>query len=105
MKINTFQRRSYSSETANKYLNANKEFILASATIEETFEYDGNNNRNVTGKRVWVLQESLNPFYVKLPASIEIDAKQFDKVSFENLEAIEIKNNVYFRASTIIKQK
>ncbi|MGO2891814.1 hypothetical protein [Enterococcus devriesei] len=66
MKINNFQKRAYSLETAKKYIN-NKDLILASADIEETFEYDKNHNRNVTGKRVWLLQEGLNPFYIKLP--------------------------------------
>lgn len=105
MRINNFQKHSYSSDTAKKYINSGKDLMLASAHIEETFDYDENHNRNITGQRIWLIQEGLNPFYIKLPTGVKIDVKQFDKISLNNLEAIEIKNNVYFRAESIIKQE
>ena len=66
--------------------------------IEKQYEYvDRQRTDNITGYKLWFVQEGLNPFTVKfekeptLPPFLSI-------VEFDNLQGIEIRNNVFFKA-------
>lgn len=105
MKIkNNFKQNSYSKETAEKYVKTNDAFMLLSSEVEEMYTFE-NNNRIPNGLKIWVLQADVNPFSVKLPAQVAVSATQLDQVILNDLEAIEVQNNVYFRASSIKKIK
>ncbi|MBK5424387.1 hypothetical protein [Bacillus sp. TH30] len=105
MKIkNNFKQNSYSKEIADKYVNPTSSFILLSSEAEEMYTFE-NNKRVPIGSKIWVLQAGVNPFSVKLPAQVTVSANQLDQVSLVDLEAIEVRNNIYFRASSIEKIK
>lgn len=105
MKIkNNFKQNSYSKEIAEKYVDSNSTFTLLSSDAEEMYTFE-NNKRVPTGLKIWVLQSGINPFSIKLPAQVTVSAKQLEQVKLVDLEAIEVRNNIYFRASSIEKIK
>lgn len=105
MKIkNNFKQNSYTKELAEKYIESNSSFMMLSSEAEEMYTFE-NNKRVPTGWKIWVLQAGVNPFSVKLPAQVTVSAKQLDQIRLVDLEAIEVRNNIYFRASSIEKIK
>ncbi|MFA1739362.1 hypothetical protein [Lysinibacillus fusiformis] len=105
MKIkNNFKQNSYSKEIAEKYIDSNSSFMMLSTEAEEMYTFE-DNKRVATGSKIWVLQAGINPFYVKLPAQANVNAKQLDQIKLIELEAIEVRNNIYFRATSIEKIK
>lgn len=75
--------------------------------LETQFEYENNTRTDtVTGYQVWVSTTTHNPFCVKFLPEDKPDLTYFtlgDEVTFDHLEAIQIKTNVYFRAKAIKK--
>ena len=73
--------------------------------LETQFEYENNTRTDtVTGYQVWVSTTTHNPFRVKFLPEDKPDLTYFtlgDEVTFDHLEAIQIKTNVYFRAKAI----
>lgn len=101
MKKTFTQSNHYSEETAHQYIKKGLPLKCATSFIEVQHEYVENKRTDkITGYKVWFVQEGLNPFSVKfekeprLPSFLAL-------VELENLQGIEIRNNVYFKATGI----
>ncbi|MCT0017222.1 hypothetical protein EFE32_10395 [Lactococcus lactis subsp. lactis] len=83
MKTSFNQTNQYSEQTARKFVPTNIPVKCVTAHIETQFEYvDKQRTENIKGYKLWFVQEGNNPFTVK----------------FEQLQGIEIRSNVYFKA-------
>lgn len=98
MKTTFTQTNNYSEATARKFIQTDIPTHCTTSFIETQYEYvDKQRTDNIKGYKLWFVQEGLNPFSVKfekkptLPPFLSI-------VEFENLQGIEIRNNVYFKA-------
>lgn len=94
----------YSVETAKEYIDINGEcFVVEDAQI--VFKYD-ESERKYTDEfshvKVKLVQKGSEAFVVKIEAKVE--AKQGDIVTLKNVEACEIRRDVYFKAETIAKK-
>ena len=101
---NNFKQNSYSKAIAEKYVNVTSSFTMLSSEPEEMYTFE-DNKRVPIGSKIWVLQAGTNPFSVKLPVKINIPVNQLDQIMLVDLEAIEVRNNIYFRAASIEKIK
>ena len=85
----------------------NETIHIVGLELETQYEYeDGKRTDTITGYQVWVATASHNPFRIKFLPEDKPNLTYFelgDEVVFDNLEAIQIKNNVYFRAKGIKK--
>lgn len=98
----TNKKSGYSLEVARQYVDANGEFLVISPEVMEIFKYDSINKKytdEVDSYKIRVVQAGTVDFSVKF--NKKVDVEQFKKIKFKNLEAIELKNNVYFRADDI----
>lgn len=98
MKTKFAQINQYSEAVARKFINSSVSTKCVTTFIETQYEYvDKQRTDNIKGYKLWFIQEGLNPFTVKfakkpaLPPFLSI-------VDFENLQGIEIRSNVYFKA-------
>ena len=105
MKKSFTQSNHYSEETAHRNIKKDLPLKCAASFIEVQHEYVENKRTDkITGYKVWFIQEGLNPFSVKfekepnLPSFLAL-------VELENLQGIEIRNNVYFKATHIKEVK
>ena len=87
---------SYSSETTGKYIVDDKPIYNVSSEVETQYNYiEKKRTDEVKGYKLYISQEGVNPFAVKsLPPFLS-------EVKLDNLEAIEIRSNVYFRAEGV----
>lgn len=99
MKTTYSQTNHYSEATAQKFILPEKPIYCTTSFVETQYEYvDNQRTETIRGYKLWFVQEGLNPFSVKfetqpkLPAFLSI-------IQFENLQGIEIRNNVYFKAA------
>ena len=96
----------YSEQFATEALGSETLHIVG-LELETQYEYENNARTNtISGYQAWIATASHNPFRVKFLPENKPDLTFFsigDEVSFEKLEAIQIKNNVYFRAKSIQK--
>lgn len=101
MKVIVKQANRYSEATARKYIETKVPIKCVTSFIETQYEYVNNKaTNNVRGFKLWFAQEGLNPFTVKFEKKPELPPF-FSIIEFENLQGIEIKNNVYFKADGI----
>ncbi|EMX0193796.1 hypothetical protein COJ87_19870 [Bacillus cereus] len=101
MKVGFTQSNQYSESIARKYIVTNVPVKSVATFIETQYEhFDKKRKDAIKGYRLWFVQEGINPFIVKfekkpkLPSFLSI-------IEFENLQGIEIRNNVYFKADGI----
>lgn len=95
----------YSTDTANNYIDSNQLIYSLSTDLEVQHKWQENRPTDeVIGYRAWFSQEDLEPFAVKFDNQIKLPA-YLSKVSFENLEGCEVRNNVYFRADSLKEVK
>lgn len=96
----------YSEQFATEALGSETLHIVG-LELETQYEYENNARTDtISGYQVWIATASHNPFRVKFLPENKPDLTYFiigDEVSFEQLEAIQIKSNVYFRAKGIQK--
>ncbi len=59
---------------------------------------NGKPTDEVTGYQCWFIAEGTEPFKVKFPNKVSLPS-MFTKIKFQNLEACEVGNNVYFKAN------
>ncbi len=96
---------SYSETTANSYLSDKKPIISVSAEIEIQNKWvEGKRTEEVTGYKLFFVQEGVNPFAVKFAEKPKLP-KFLSEVALEKLEAIEIRSRVYFRAEAVEEKK
>lgn len=92
---------SYHEGTAQQYLSAEKPIINVSSEIEIQYNWiDGKRTDEITGYKLYFSQEGVNPFAVKFKKKPSLPAF-LSEVKLDNLEAIEIRSNVYFRSEGI----
>lgn len=94
----------YSLETAKEYIDVNGEcFVVEDAQIVSKYD---ESERKYTDEfshvKVKLVQKDSEVFVVKIEAKVE--AKQGDIVTLKNVEACEIRRDVYFKAENIAKK-
>lgn len=96
------KKSSYSLETAVKYIQDDKPIYNVSSEIETQLVWtdDGKRTDEVAGYKIYFSQEGVNPFAVKF-AKMPSLPPFLSEVKLDNLEAIEIRSNVYFRAEGV----
>lgn len=100
MKI-TSQRNGYSHELATSYISEKKPIISLSTDTETQYVWsNGHRSNEISGYQAWFAQEEVGVFKVKFENKPELP--QFlSSVHFKNLEACQVRNNIYFRAKEI----
>ncbi len=100
-----FRKSGYSDATASKYIALENPIYSLSTESEKQFKYvDGKRTDEVTGYRSWYTQEGLPPFMVKFEKDVKLP-KYLSLVKFENLQGIEIRYDVYFKADDVTEVK
>lgn len=100
MKIKNSQSK-YNEETAKQYISADKPIINVSSEIETQYNWiEGKRTDEVTGYKLYFAQEGVNPFAVKFVENPSLPPF-LSEVKLDNLQAIEIRSNVYFRSEGV----
>lgn len=100
-----FNKGGYSAEIASNYIDNKKPIYSLSNELypQQRFE-----NSQPTGEiiayKAWFIQEGLPPFMVKFESEVTLP-NFMTVITFENLEACEIRYDVYFKASDIKEVK
>lgn len=102
------KKSSYTEKLANEAINEDNVYIVG---LEIAVQKEYVNDRptdNVTGYQVWCATDTNNPFKIKFAVEDKPNLDGFqigDIVTFEKLEAIDIRGSIYFRAKSIKKGK
>ncbi|WP_088838703.1 hypothetical protein [Listeria sp. ILCC792] len=98
MRTSFTQSNQYSEATARKFIVADVPTQCTTSFIETQYEYvDKQRTENIKGYKLWFVQKGLNSFSVKFEKEA-ILPPFLSLVEFDNLQGIEIRNNVYFKA-------
>lgn len=100
MKIRN-KRNGYSHELATTYISEDKPVISLSTEVETQHVWNnGQRTDKISGYQAWFVQEGLEPFKVKFENNPQLP--QFlSAVHLKDLEACQVRNNIYFRANGI----
>lgn len=99
--MKAIRRSGYSYVVANAYIKNSQPVYSLSTELERQRKWRNNQPTDeIVGYRAWFTQEGLPPFQVKFSQQIKLPA-YLKKVEFQDLEACEVRNDVYFRASNI----
>lgn len=91
----------YNSETACKFVVNSLPVQCTTSFIETQYKYvDKQRTDEITGYKLWFVQEGLNPFVVKFDKKPELPPF-LSIVEFENLQGIEVRSNIYFKADSL----
>lgn len=93
----------YSAQTAEKYINEEVEVFCISTAVRVLQKYDKDNKKytdEVDGYSAFFVIAGDEPFKVKFAERQDLQFLQPCK--FENLQAIEINRNVYFKAKKVV---
>ena len=95
----------YSATTATEYVKPDKPIRSLSTELEpqQLFEV-GKPTGEISGYKCSFIQEGLEPFQVKFEDKIKLP-EFLSLVEFENLQAVEVRYNVYFKADGIKEVK
>ncbi|NRN72620.1 hypothetical protein IMAU80627_01163 [Lactobacillus helveticus] len=95
----------YSKGVTEMYIPHNAPTYSLSTKLTKQVKWvDGKPTDKVTGYQAWFIAEGTEPFKVKFTNNIKLPA-MLTMVEFQNLEACEVGNNVYFRAEEIKEVK
>lgn len=95
----------YSEMIARNYISDAKPVYCLSTELIPQYEWvDSRPTTNIVGYSAWFSQEGLEPFKIKFGAKVKLP-EYLAKAEFQGLEACEVRNNVYFRASGIKEAK
>lgn len=95
----------YSVEVARHYVDNNSPLRSLSSDLESQYRYENDKRTDeVIGYKAWFTQEGLDPFAVKFEHQIKLP-KYMSLIEFDNLQAIEIRYNVYFKADGLSEVK
>lgn len=95
----------YSTDTANNYIDNNQPIYSLSTELEVQHRWEDNRPTDeIVGYKAWFSQKGLEPFEVKFEDQIKLP-DYLSKVSFDKLEACEVRNNVYFMAASLKEVK
>ena len=95
----------YSTITANEYIDNKQGIYCLSTELEpqQLFE-DGKPTGEIIAYKATFIQEGLEPFQVKFEDKIELP-DFMSLIQFDNLQAVEVRYNVYFKAHGIKEVK
>lgn len=94
-------KNGYDATIVKKYLSDEKPIINVSSEIETQYKWiEGKRTEEVVGYRIYFSQEGVNPFAVKFEQKPKLP-RFLAEVTIEQLEAIEIRSKVYFRAESV----
>ncbi|MNW65729.1 hypothetical protein D3C74_441380 [compost metagenome] len=94
-------QNAYNEETARHYISDDKPIISVSSEVETQYNWiDGKRTDEVTGYKLYFVQEGVNPFAVKFVKKPSL-APFLSEVKLDKFEAIEIRSNVYFRSEGV----
>ena len=100
-----YKKGGYSSQVASEYINNKQPIRSLSTELEKQFRFeDGKPTKEITGYKAWFTQEGLPPFGVKFTEEIKLP-EYLSLLQFNNLEAVEVNYNVYFRATGFTEVK
>ncbi|MEY8434582.1 hypothetical protein AALA56_01885 [Streptococcus hyointestinalis] len=104
--MKTRNRKSgYSINTANEYIDSKQAFYCLSTELEPQIKFeDGKPTGEIIAYKAWFSQKGLPPFIVKFENEIELPS-YMSIVEFENLQACEVRYNVYFKADGVKEVK
>lgn len=95
--LNKKTERGYSVQTAQKYIDITKPIYSLSNSLQAQQAFvDGKPTGEIVSYKAWFTQENLPPFEIKFLEKFDLPP-YLSKVSVEDLEACEVKFNVYFR--------
>ena len=104
--MKTRNRKSgYSTITANEYIDNKQGIYCLSTELEpqQLFE-DGKPTGEIIAYKATFIQEGLEPFQVKFEDKIKLP-DFMSLIQFDNLQAVEVRYNVYFKADGIKEVK
>lgn len=106
MKIqNNFKKGGYSTEIASNYIDSKKPIYSLSTELYSQQRFENNQpTGEVIAYKAWFIQEGLPPFTVKFENEITLP-NYMTIVTFEKLEACEVRYDVYFRALNLREVK
>ena len=89
----------YSSELAKDYI-ANSCAYLVGLAVEKQYVYvDNKRTEDISGYQVWLATNDENPFKVKFEKQPDLSGLKIgDVVELDNLQAIKVRQNIYFKA-------
>lgn len=94
-------QNSYNTAIAQQYIQDTKPIIVVSSEVEIQYNWiDGKRTDEVTGYKLYFVQEGVNPFAVKFVTKPSLPPF-LSEVKLDKLEAIEIRSNVYFRSEGV----
>lgn len=95
----------YSTNTANEYIDNKQGIYCLSTELEpqQLFE-DGKPTGEIIAYKATFIQEGLEPFQVKFEDKIKLP-DFMSLIQFDNLQAVEVRYNVYFKADGIKEVK
>ncbi|MGN8811189.1 hypothetical protein [Lactobacillus amylovorus] len=89
----------YSEALAKMYIPSDVSTYSLSINLDTQVKWaNGRPTDEVTGYQCWFIAEGTEPFKVKFPNKVSLPS-MFTKIKFQNLEACEVGNNVYFKAN------
>lgn len=98
----------YTESLATEAINGQNIYIVGRELTPQRKYEDGHPTDTITGYQVWCSTDTNNPFKVKFSSEDKPSLEEFsigDIVTFEKLEAIDVKGSIYFRAQKIKKAK
>lgn len=91
----------YDEITAKKYVSEQVPIYNVSSEIEVQYRWvNGKRTDEIIGYKMFFAQEGVNPFFVKFLTKPQLP-KFLAEVVLEQLEAVEVKTQVYFRAKNV----
>lgn len=95
----------YSTITANEYIDNKQGIYCLSTELEpqQLFE-DGKPTGEIIAYKATFIQEGLEPFQVKFEEKIKLP-DFMSLIQFDNLQAVEVRYNVYFKTDGIKEVK
>lgn len=100
MKLRT-RRGGYSTELAKEIISDSKSVISLSTELEPQYVWDkGHRTDQISGFQAWFAQEDLGAFKIKFEHEVKLPPF-LSEVDFVDLEACQVRNNVYFKAKDI----
>ncbi|MGX7014733.1 hypothetical protein [Vagococcus silagei] len=96
-----YKKSGYSTKLAEEYIEKSNAIHSISTELEEQYKYEDNKRTDeISGYKAWFSQKDLPPFAVKFEKKIDLP-EYLSIVTIENLQAIEVNYNVYFKADDI----
>ncbi|MDW7798540.1 hypothetical protein SCQ32_03715 [Streptococcus canis] len=99
------RKAGYSAVTAKEYIDFKQAVHSLSTELEPQIKFE---DRQPTGEiiayKAWFTQKGLPPFQVKFEEKVKLP-DFMSLVQFENLQAVEVRYNVYFKADGIKEVK